>query len=267
MNVLIIGAGNMGTTYAEGFLKAHLIQPSQLFFLDKSERKAEQLHHYSSNPLHTYPSAFIRNMDLVILAVKPQDFSGLATNLEPHIRENQVVLSIMAGVSMKQIAKSLGTKKVVRAMPNLPAQIGMGMTVFTTSSKVSKGELLNIQNLLNTTGKTLYVGNEMMIDAATAISGSGPGYVFYLMDAMMEVGRRMGFSDSEAQLLVTQTFLGSVHLLQRDELTCNDWVQKVASRGGTTEAALVSFETNELSQSLEDGLSAAFERARELSEM
>jgi pyrroline-5-carboxylate reductase len=121
-----------------------------------------------------------------------------------------------------------------------------------------------VQNLLSTTGKTLYVEKEDMIDAATAISGSGPAYVFYFMKAIIESAQTMGFSESEAELLVIQTFTGAVDLYNKTDLSCQEWIGKVASKGGTTEAALRVFNEKELYNDIMAGAMAARDRAREL---
>ncbi|MDX1905818.1 MAG: pyrroline-5-carboxylate reductase [Bacteroidia bacterium] len=265
MKVLIIGAGNMGVTYGRSFIQASVVPRDSLFFIDRNTDKAEALGHYSLNPLHTEPSPFVSHMDLIILSVKPQDFASLAASLAPYIRPTQLVLSVMAGIRLDSLSRTLGVTHIVRAMPNLPAQVGQGMTVFTTSQAVTRGEVLTIQNLLNTTGKTLYTADESMLDAATAISGSGPAFVYYYMQAMIQSAARMGFSESEARLLVSQTFLGALDLLQRDSLTTEAWIDRVASRGGTTEAALAAFERLGLMQSIDEGLEAARVRATVLS--
>jgi pyrroline-5-carboxylate reductase len=170
----------------------------------------------------------------------------------------------MAGVKLDKIATALGVEKVIRAMPNLPAQIGAGVTAFTSTDPVTRIELVMVQNLLSTTGKTLYVEKEDMIDAATAISGSGPAYVFYFMKAMIESAQTMGFSESEAELLVIQTFTGAVDLYNKTDLSCQEWIGKVASKGGTTEAALRVFNEKELYNDIMAGAMAARDRAREL---
>lgn len=265
MNIAIIGLGNMGLTYAHSFINANIIRPSQLYIINRSPKRLEELLRLTSHAPYQSPGPFIQDMDLVILSVKPQDYATLSGQLEPYILPGQLILSIMAGISMQHIRETLGSLKVIRAMPNLPAQVGQGMTVFTTTPEVSRIELLSVHNLLNTTGKTLYAENEMMIDAATAISGSGPGYVFFVMNSMMEIARQMGFTDSEAQLLVRQTVLGSIDLLNQNDLDCEAWIQRVASKGGTTEAAIRAFRQFGLSRALEEGLGAAYERARELS--
>ncbi|MDX2286605.1 MAG: pyrroline-5-carboxylate reductase [Bacteroidia bacterium] len=265
MNVLIAGAGNMGLTYGRSFVHASVVRRDCLHFIDRNEDKAELIRDISDNPLHLAPSGFVRNMDLVILSVKPQDFPGLAAQLRPYLRREQLALSIMAGITIAQVQQALGLERIVRAMPNLPAQIGQGMTVFTTSDKVARKELFYIQNLLNTTGKTLYTAEEPMIDAATAVSGSGPAYVYYFMSAMMEAARGMGFNEGEAALLVNQTFLGAVDLLRQDTTGCEAWIARVASKGGTTEAALAYFLEQGLRSNIAGGLEAARRRAVELS--
>jgi pyrroline-5-carboxylate reductase len=138
------------------------------------------------------------------------------------------------------------------------------MTAFTATDEVTRLELVMIQNLLNTTGKTVYVEQEHMIDATTAISGSGPAYVYFFMEAMIQAAEAMGFSQSEAELLVNQTFMGALDLYSKSDLSCSEWISRVASKGGTTEAALLSFKKNALHQDIIDGANAALNRAIEL---
>lgn len=266
MKILIIGAGNMGTTYGEGIIHANVISKKDLYFLEKSESKGPELKDISHNPLMTEPGPYIQEMDMIILAVKPQDFPSLSAVLRPYLLPSQLVFSIMAGIKVTYIQQHLGVPKVIRAMPNLPAQVRMGMTVFTTSEDVDKKDLFIAQNLLNTTGKAIYTPNETLLDSATAISGSGPAYVFYFMQAMIDTAKEMGFSGYEAQLLVEQTFLGSIHLLQSHDFSCGEWIQKVSSKGGTTEAAVKQFTQDALAQQIARGLKAARQRSEDLSQ-
>lgn len=264
MNILIIGAGNMGATYAKSLLTSHFVQKEELFILEKREAAHERLADLKLPHVYTIPGQFVRFAQIVVIAVKPQDYPELYPVILPLIRPEQIFLSIMAGVSLATLADTLQTPKLVRAMPNLPAQIGMGMTVFTGSNGILPKELLDVQNLLNTTGKSLYVENEGLLDSATAISGSGPGYVYYLMDAMIRAGVELGFTAAQAELLVTQTLMGSVHLKSQDDLSCRALMQKVASRGGTTEAAFRTFDERQLDTNLIEGLRKAYERSVEL---
>lgn len=265
MNVLLIGAGNMGQTFGHGFIQTGTVSANELYVLDRGIDKQQRIDAFSRHPMYTEPGAFIRDMDLLILCVKPQDFSALANSIRPFLHKDQICLSIMAGITVVRLQEELGIRKVVRAMPNLPSQISMGMTVFTISDEVSRVESFTVQNLLSTTGKVLFVEDESLMDASTAISGSGPAYVFYIMQTMIERAAEMGFKESEAKLLVMQTFMGSIHLLQQDDLSCQDWIAKVSSKGGTTEAALKEFGLQNLRPALLAGLSAARKRARELS--
>jgi len=264
MKILIIGGGNMGLTYAQSFLRSHITVKEDMMILEKSTEKAKILAAKDIGTVYGTPETCIPKADLVILAVKPQDAASLFEVIRPHVDPQQVFLSIMAGVTLDTIAQGLGLTKVIRAMPNLPAQIGKGMTALTSSDEVTRIELAMVQNLVNTTGKSIYVEKESAIDAATAISGSGPAYVFYFMKAMIEAAQSMGFTTSESELLVGQTFKGAVDLPTKSHFSCEEWIQKVASKGGTTEAALASFLKNRVHVDILEGANAALKRAVEL---
>jgi pyrroline-5-carboxylate reductase len=265
MKILIIGGGNMGLTYAQSFLRSHITNKSKLSFLERSEERAAYLRSLDLGQVFSEPEDCLSQADLIILAVKPQDSAALFARIRQHAGGgSQLFLSIMAGVPIRSISEQLNAAKVVRAMPNLPAQVSEGMTVFTATNDVTRLELVMVQNLLSTTGKTLYVERESAIDASTAISGSGPAYVYYFMRAMMEAAQNMGFSQSEAELLVTQTFTGAVDLYNKTAFSCDEWIGRVASKGGTTEAALAAFEAADLHQKIMLGANAALDRAVEL---
>lgn len=254
----------MGLTYAQSFLRSRIVTAENLMVLCRSYEKANQLAQTHDGRFFSDPRLCTADADLVILAVKPQDAPKLFREIDGLVERGQVFLSIMAGVRMDAISRALGVDKIIRAMPNLPAQIGAGVTAFTSTDPVTRIELAMVQNLLNTTGKTLYVEREDMIDAATAISGSGPAYVYYFMNAMIQAARQMGFSDSEAELLVGQTFTGAVDLYNKADLSCEAWIGKVSSKGGTTEAAMKVFRETALHEDIIGGAEAALNRAREL---
>lgn len=264
MKVMIMGFGNMGKTYANSFISSRFIKPEDIHVL---VRDASKIHSEIGIPNPNFtaiPTAKISDFDIIILSVKPQDFKQLATSIKPFIKENQLVLSVMAGVTISTIQSELNCLKVVRSMPNIPTQIGMGMTVFSASSNVDRKELFIIQNLINTTGKSVYVEEEKLLNAATAISGSGPAYVFYFMNAMIKAAVELGFNESEAELLVNQTFMGSVAIQNSYSISNEEWIAKVASRGGTTEAALQVFNENALTKIIIDAINAANKRAIQL---
>lgn len=264
MKILIIGGGNMGKTYARSLLRAHLVREDDLMVLERSAAQAERLSRENIGTVYSDPADCLPAADLIVLAVKPQDSADLFAKLRPAADPQQVYLSIMAGVKITTIQRGLGVEKVIRAMPNLPAQIGLGMTSYTASDAVTRIELVLVQNLLNTTGKAIYVSSENAIDATTAISGSGPAYVLYFMQAMIEAAREMGFSASEAELLVAQTFRGAVELQMKNDASCEEWIRRVSSKGGTTEAALQTFAATSVFTDIKAGANAALARAKEL---
>lgn len=264
MKILIVGGGNMGRTYAESFIANHSVARQDLYILEHMEDKIPYFLSLGFEKIFVEPGPYIQDVDLIILAVKPQDTDSLFPHLAEHIKSTQIILTIMAGVPVSKIAQALPTQKIIRAMPNLPAQVGMGMTGFTAHPSVSRNELFSVQNLLNTTGKSLYFDNEDLLNSVTAISGSGPAYVYYFMQSMIESAQEMGFSITESETLVEQTFLGAIHLLSNNNFTCKEWINKVASRGGTTEAALESFSENKLENHIKLGLKKALQRAIEL---
>lgn len=264
MKTLIIGGGSMGLTYARSFLEARVSKPEELSILQRTAERAKILEQEQVGRVFLNPAECVSEADLIIIAVKPQDSAILFEQIKPFVTAGQVFMSVMAGVRMERICEQLGAAKVVRAMPNLPAQIGMGMTTFTATQAVTRLELVMVQNLLSTTGKALYLEDENMIDASTAISGSGPAYIYYFMEAMTEAARRLGFDDAQSEMLVRETFMGAVHLENRSPLSPSQWISRVASKGGTTEAALKSFGESDVKTAIMDGLEAAYRRAVEL---
>ncbi len=264
MKILIIGGGNMGLTYARSFVRAHVTSRLDLRLLARSPERVPALAAHEMGTVWASPAECVPGADIIILAVKPQDSGVLFAQLRELVQPSQLILSIMAGVRIATLREALGTPKVIRAMPNLPAQIGMGMTAFTSTDEVTRAELVQVQNLLSTTGKTVYVEQEAAIDASTAISGSGPAYVYYCMEALMAAAAQMGFAPAEAELLVSQTFRGAVELYSQAGLTCQDWIARVASKGGTTEAALQAFGSGAVRAGLMGGAEAARARAEEL---
>ena len=254
----------MGQTYANSFMSSGFVGASDILILNKT--KMEEKYHFGIDikNFYTEPNPQVFESDILILAVKPQDFKQLASEIRGFLNQEHVVLSVMAGISIETMQQELGVSKVVRSMPNIPTQIGEGMTVFCASNTVDRKELFIVQNLINTTGKSIYIEKEEMLNAATAVSGSGPAYVFYFMQAMIQAAIQLGFSPSEAEFLVSQTFSGSVQLQNRSKLSNADWIQRVASKGGTTEAALSIFNSFETTEIVIKAIAAANKRAIEL---
>jgi len=264
MKIIIIGGGNMGLTYARAFINSHVVTPAQLMILEKEDgQKLSTLNEHKLADVHSDPTR-IKEAELIILSVKPQDAPLLFDQVKDYIDESQIVLSIMAGITIDTIVEHLGVTKVIRAMPNLPAQIGVGMTAFTSTADVSRFEEQWIQNLLQTTGKAISVPNEQLIDAVTAISGSGPAYIYYFMDSMIQAASNMGLDRSVAEMMVQQTFAGAIDLFKQSSHNCKEWIDKVSSKGGTTEAAIKHFNNHKLDQIIIGGANDAHKRAQEL---
>ena len=254
----------MGLTYAEGMSKSFLLNRHKLMIYDKSEELIASLKEHSHFDVYDKIEDCLPDADVVFLAVKPFHSDSLFKEIKPIINKEQIFVSIMAGVTIQTIQESLEVNKVIRAMPNLPAQVGKGVTSYTESKEVSRIELLMVRNLLDTTGESIRVSNENFIDASTGISGSGPAYVFYFMQSMLEAAQKMGFSNNDSKILVSKTFEGAVELFNQSDLSPNTWMERVASKGGTTRAALDSMEDNNVKELIKDAAYAAFDRAVEL---
>jgi pyrroline-5-carboxylate reductase len=177
-----------------------------------------------------------------------------------------MLLSIMAGIKIEKIQKYFSHQKVVRAMPNSPTLLGMGITGYTAAEGISFADLMQIERFLNSTGRSVYLEEENLLDGVTALSGSGPAYFYYIVDAMIKAGTEMGIEENLAKLFVKQTMLGAYHLINNSDKNLEELIKDVASKGGTTEAALKTFEENNLKKSIRKGILAAETRSKELSE-
>lgn len=264
MKVAIIGCGNMGMAFANSFIQYNLVQKEDLLLIEKNQERGAVLQEQKAGVVVDTISEKISVVDLVILSVKPQDYPSVAVELKSYIQSNQVVLSIMAGIPIVQIQSSLSHDLVIRAMPNTPALLGMGMTAFAAAEQVRLADIRKVENLINSTGRAVFLEDEQLLDAVTGLSGSGPAYFFYLIKSMIDAGIAMGFDPAMSSLLVKQTMLGSYHLMQTSDKTLDELIQAVASKGGTTEAALRVFQEKFVGEGLQQGIYAARDRAVEL---
>jgi pyrroline-5-carboxylate reductase len=184
--------------------------------------------------------------------------------LKGHLKPAQLVLSIIAGKRVDTLVQGLGHQAVVRAMPNTPAQIGQGMTMWTATEDVTPAQRLNAESILMVMGQAVYAGREDYLDMATAVSGSGPAYVFMFMEALTQAGRDIGLPEELARLLVLQTVAGSAAFAKQSPKSLAELRTMVTSPGGTTAAALKVFEEGKYSQLVEQAVAAAYRRAQEL---
>lgn len=265
MKIAILGAGNMGLSFSKSFLKYDLIKPENLHLITRNRDKISKIEKdFPQSQIYIFDDVQELEADLIIIAVKPQDFKNVAENIRFKLKENQMVLSIMAGITIEKIQNLLHHHLVVRAMPNYPTLLGMGITGFTAAEGISFQQLMNIERLLNSTGRSVYLENEELLDGVTALSGSGPAYFYYIVDAMIKAGTAMGIEENLSQLFVKQTMLGAYHLINNSDKSLEELIKDVASKGGTTEAALKTFDELELRQILQNGILNAEKRAKEL---
>ncbi|MBK1897868.1 pyrroline-5-carboxylate reductase [Chryseobacterium paridis] len=265
MKIAILGAGNMGLSFSKSFLKYELIKAENLHLITRNDSKFSKIsEEFPRSQVSTFADVKELDADLIIIAVKPQDFQHVVDKIQFSLKENQMVLSIMAGIKIEKIQKLLNHPMVVRAMPNSPTLLGMGITGYTAADGISFSQLINIERLLNSTGRSVYLEDEELLDGVTALSGSGPAYFYYIVDAMIKAGVEMGIEENLSKLFVKQTMLGAYHLMNNSERNLEELIKDVASKGGTTEAALHTFDENNFKEVLKKGILNAEKRAKEL---
>jgi pyrroline-5-carboxylate reductase len=266
MKIAIIGGGNMGVTYARAFVRSNIVPTENILIIEKHDEKRAVLKQEGIAVLTDDINAEIANYDIIILAVKPQDFTSMSVQLKGILKENQLILSIMAGITISTIANHLGGhKKIARAMPNTPAQLGFGISAFAIAPEAGQETISVVDTLLETTGKSIFMNDETLIDAVTAMSGSGPAYFYYFIKHMVQVGKDLGLEEHVASLLAKQTMLGAFQMMVNSKDSLDTMIAMVASKGGTTEAALNTLDRLNVGTSIQEAIKAAETRAKELS--
>lgn len=205
----------------------------------------------------------VPDSDVIVLAVKPQQLGEVATHLAP-LLTGQLVISIAAGIRATDLARWLGSENIVRAMPNTPALIRCGITGLYALSGVSKNRRDTAQSILEAVGSTLWLQDEAMMDAVTAISGSGPAYVFYFIEAMQNAARELGFDAADAKQLTLDTFIGASKLAVASSDDVSELRARVTSKNGTTERALLSMEASKIKQHIISAVHQAAIRSKEM---
>jgi pyrroline-5-carboxylate reductase len=254
----------MGEAMLVAVLAKSLAQPASISVSDVSQPRLEHLKkQYSVTVAPANPEAVL-GKDIIILAVKPQNLAELMAELKGKIAADQLVLSIIAGAKIDTISQGLDHSAVVRAMPNTPARVGEGMSVWTATPEVTAEQKRAAKAILGAMGKELYVGDEAYLDMATAVSGSGPAYFFLMVEALVDAAVEIGLTRDTAQELVLQTMLGSGRFIQSSDEAPAELRQKVTSPGGTTAAALEQFGEGAFNELVRRAVRAAYERAKEL---
>jgi pyrroline-5-carboxylate reductase len=264
MKIAFIGGGNMGEAMLAAALDKKLSTPEDICVGEVDEVRRRQLQRQYGVAVTESNQDAVPGRDVVVLAIKPQSLSGVLTDLNGRLESNQLVLSIIAGVRTATLCQGLGHHRVVRAMPNTPARLGFGMSAWTATDAVAN-ELRGLAKaILGAMGKEIFFDKEIYLDMATAVSGSGPAYFYLLAESLIEAAVQIGIPRDEAQELVSQTMLGSAHLMQESGETPAVLRQKVTSRGGTTERALQVFDDGGFTDLVKKAVRAAYERAEEL---
>lgn len=262
--IAFIGAGVMGEAMIKGLLHQKLVKPEKMIAADPHQARLKQLR--ESYGIHcTADNALAaREADVLVLAVKPQAMDKVLPELRGQLDGVHLIVSIVAGVTLNTIADSLLNARVVRSMPNTPGQIGQGITVWTASPDVAGEQRKQAEMLLGALGEQIFADDERFLDMATALSGSGPAYVFMFMEAMIDTGVHMGFSRRVAEKLVSQTVMGSVVYARQSGLHPAQLRNQVTSPGGTTAEALHEMEKGGLRRVLSEGIWAAYRRSQAL---
>lgn len=268
MNDLVfIGCGNMGAAMIKALLDKAVYRAENLIIIEKKANSYTQEFADQGIVVFTRLKDLEGKIDLALIAVKPQDAGSTLSELSQRSNGVEAILSIMAGITIGSIESALPNTQVIRCMPNTPASIRCGMSVYCGNQRVSSTTYKTAQEIFEACGEAFQVDNEQMIDAATAISGSGPGYVFYFAEALAEGAIKLGFDENQARLLASQTLLGSAKLLKASSESAQELRKKVTSPGGTTEAAVNHFENCQLKKQLIDGFQSAFLRSLELAKL
>lgn len=263
MKYAFIGGGNMGRAMASALISSGVCAAKDVLVIDPDATCREACAELGC-VVADMAAAAVREAPVVVLAVKPQTSQEAFAQLRDLLEPQQLVVSIMAGITMAAMRAGLNHENLVRVMPNTPAQVGKGMSVYYAAPGVALGQLSAVETLFNACGESLAVHSEDAIDAATAVSGSGPAYVFYVAEHWMRAAQQLGFSAEDAAKLVQQTLLGATALWKAGQVPVSKLREQVTSKGGTTAAALESFESRSVGAGLSAGIERAYQRAKEL---
>ena len=265
MNITFIGGGNMATAMIGGLLKNGWAAEA-LFVVDVDEAARERLARELHVRVAPQLDALSATADCIVFAVKPQQVRETAGLLYRFLG-SQLLLSIAAGIRLGDLSRWLGNyQKIVRVMPNTPALELAGVSALCATPAVSADDRARAEKIMRAVGTTLWVEDEQQMDAVTAISGSGPAYVFYFIEALQQAAIELGFSAADAQRLALATFAGAIKLARASPDDVATLRARVTSRGGTTERAIGMMEKDKLRDAIVRAIRAAAERSRELGE-
>lgn len=267
---VVVGGGNMGASMVRGIIRQHLFKPDEIIVIEPGDLRRKEL----QDALGVQTGASVsdlcgREIGAVLFAVKPQVAQSVCSQYGELVGPETMVLSCMAGITVRNLSDWLGkgaagSSSIVRFMPNLPAQVGRSMSVYYASEGVSREGLLFVQNVLTSFGQALHVQEERLINSATAVAGSGTGYVAYILEHYIGAAIDAGFTETEATHLVRESVEGAMALWNERKVDPSVLRKEVTSPGGTTEAAIAVFDDLGLGKALRKGVRRAYERAEEL---
>lgn len=256
-----VGSGVMAEAMIKGLLREQLVTPHGLIASGPREERGRAL--ATQYGIHTTTTNLeaVHNRDIVVLSIKPQVAKQVIPELRSAIKDTAIVLSIIAGVPIAAIADGLNHRAIGRAMPNTPAQVGEGITVWTSTPEVSDEQRQQIETVLGALGESVYVEDETYLDMATALSGTGPAYVLLFMEAMIDAGVHLGFPRRMAQQLVVQTMRGTIEYVRQSPRHPATLRNEVTSPGGTSAEALYQLEKGGLRTVISRAIWAAYQRS------
>lgn len=263
--IAFIGAGNMAASLIGG-LRAQGMDASFLRASCPRPEKRAQIR--ADHGIDTFAdnADAIQGADVVVLAVKPQVMKSVCEELRPHLMPRQLVVSVAAGITCASLAGWLGDRSVVRCMPNTPVVLRLGVSGLYANALVNAKQRTDAEQLLSAVGLAVWLDQEHQLDAVTAVSGSGPAYFFLLIEAITRAGEQLGLPRETAVQLTLQTALGAAHMALASDVDVCELRRRVTSPGGTTEAAIKSFQSGGLEALVERALAAAARRSAELAE-
>ena len=266
LNIAFVGGGNMAAALIAG-LAGKLTLGGNIHVIDPPAPALEKLQAQFGVTTATAAGDALRGVDVIVLAVKPQSMREVAAQLLPFLDGERapLILSIAAGIRAQDLSRWLGDyPAIVRCMPNTPALIGMGITGMVASSGVSEEQKKTADAILRAVGQTVWLDDEAKIDPVTAVSGSGPAYVFYFIEAMQQAAAELGLTPEQGTQLAIATFTGAAQLAANSSEPVSLLRERVTSKGGTTYAALTSMEESGVKAAIVKGIKAAAERGREM---
>ncbi|MBI2339112.1 MAG: pyrroline-5-carboxylate reductase [Deltaproteobacteria bacterium] len=265
MKLAILGTGNMAEALIAGVLAKKLLRPGRIIGFDVNTKRLQLIRRKYRIQTSSSAVEAIRRADMILLSVKPQQMKELLGQIRPKLSRRHLILSIAAGLDIRFFEKGLGRQcKIIRSMPNTPATVGMGATAYFANRNCHAADRKITQKIFGAAGIAFEVKSEKALDAVTGLSGSGPAFVCRFADALIQGGKKAGLSEDLARALTVQTLAGSAALLKQSGENPASLIQKVASKGGTTEAGLKVLKRKKFGSIVQQCVVAATRRARKL---